>query len=116
MSRARYGPPGWVPEVQSPIKAASVVHIQAVQISPAELTVAFAIEPDDLRLQGSLAMQRQLSIDRVHDNYRSRIDQIEELLKEVVAEAVSDFDGSEPFVPPADVSEDQLEMGLGYDT
>lgn len=85
-------------------------------MSPEEMTVAFAVEPDDLRMGGAVAQARQFSIARDHDNYRRRIDEIEEMLKEVVVEAVSDFNNSDVYVPPSEVSEDQLEMGLGYDT
>jgi aromatic ring-cleaving dioxygenase len=77
------------------------------------VTITYMTEPDDARMDGALIQSHQMTIGR-HPSYNDELDELEEMATAVLRDAIEDFKGSDPWVPPLTGDDDDSDRGLGY--
>ena len=89
------------------------LEIFSINFDPESVIVAYMHVPTDVRVDGKVQLQRQARIDLGHPDYADDADMLQRLAQRLLANALEDFEASEPWVPPEADEEPDDERGMG---
>lgn len=81
-----------------------------------EESVSFSyVDPDDIRVDGAVVVQRTLMVKGSHPQFFQALDGLRELAQEVLADVLEDWSASVPFVPDdtGDGDDEDEDEGMG---
>lgn len=91
----------------------SEIEVMGVQFDPEGGMVVAFMESTDIRVKGAVVRQQQVRIDGRHPDYGDDIESLQRKIKKVLANAMDDFNDSEPYVPELDDEGDDDDRGMG---
>lgn len=86
--------------------------IMSAQFDPEGGLVIAYMERYDVRVQGAVVMQKQVRLDPRHPDYGDDIESLQRKVHKVLANALDDFESSEPWEPAEDDDDDD-DRGMG---
>lgn len=87
--------------------------IFSIQFDVDNIVMAYMQVPDDVRVQGLVGIQHQIRMDLGHPDYAEDADLLRRHAQRMLANALEDFNNSEPFDPDEDDDDDERGMGDG---
>ena len=88
-----------------------MIRVAGIEFADEGIAVTYMRVPEDARMKGALFANHTLHIHAEHPNYADEIDQLRTLVVEILEDALTDFEQSEPVNP--DDEDDDDERGMG---
>lgn len=74
--------------------------------------VAYMRAPEDVRVEGQVALQHTARLDLAHPDYAEDAETLRRLVQRMLSNALEDFHASDPWLPGED-DDDEDERGMG---
>lgn len=88
------------------------VQINAIAFEADALVISFIELPTDVRVNGRVAVQRQIQLSLEHPDYADDAASLHTRAVKTVRNALEDWEGSEPYTPETETDPDE-ERGMG---
>lgn len=89
----------------------SRLEIFSVSLDPEAVIVNYMHVPEDVRVNGAVQIQRTARLEMGHPDYAEDAETLRRLAQRMLANALEDFDASEPWVPAEEPDDDDRGMG-----
>lgn len=96
-----------------PVVKRDQLFILGVNFDEQGAVIHYGQHPHDVRVGGQVALQHACRIENSHPDYREDLDDLHRACQRVLANALEDWEGSEPLLPETDEATDDDERGMG---
>ena len=89
------------------------LEVFAVNFDEETVIVSYMHVPTDVRVEGQVALQHQARLDLGHPDYAEDAETLRRLAVRMLANALDDFNSSDPWLPPVEDDDEDDERGMG---
>lgn len=86
-------------------------YILSIQLDDEGVVVHYTQHPFDVRVEGQVSLQHVARIEASHPDYRDDIEDLVRVARRLLANALEDWETSDPFVPRDEDDDDERGMG-----
>lgn len=91
----------------------SRLEIFSINFDVDAVMVAYMRAPEDVRVDGQVALQHTARLDLGHADYAEDAETLRRLAQRMLSNALQDFHDSEPWTPEPEDDDDEVGMGDG---